>query len=206
MTERRQAAPTVKFVDEYCQWYEQLFPEVRSYEAFKYLHVGMISDIKRKSLPEIGKFVGFHNEQSLLHFVTESPWQVEDLREQRLKLILQVLRGREINLIIDETGDRKKGRRTDYVKRQYIGNLGKVENGIVAVTAYGLIEGMTFPLIFEVYKPKERLKRGDTYRTKPEIAAILIQKLQAMGFKFKLVLADSLYGESDGNFVSVLNK
>jgi SRSO17 transposase len=206
MTERRQAAPTVKFVDEYCQWYQRLFPEVRSYEAFKYLHLGMISEIKRKSLPEIGKFVGLHNEQSLLHFVTESPWQVEDLREQRLKLILQVLQGREINLIIDETGDRKKGKKTDYVKRQYIGNLGKVENGIVAVTAYGLIEGMTFPLIFEVYKPKERLERGDTYRTKPEIAALLIQHLQAMGFKFKLVLADSLYGESDGNFVSVLNK
>jgi hypothetical protein len=32
MTERRQAAPTVKFVDEYCQWYQQLFPEVRSDE------------------------------------------------------------------------------------------------------------------------------------------------------------------------------
>jgi SRSO17 transposase len=206
MTERRQAAPTVKFVDEYCQWYQQLFPEVRSFEAFKYLHVGIISDIKRKSLPEIASLVGLENEQSLLHFLTESPWQVEDLREQRLKLILQVLQGREINLIIDETGDRKKGNKTDYVKRQYIGNLGKVENGIVAVTAYGLIEGMTFPLMFEVYKPKERLERGDAYRTKPEIAAILIQKLQEMGFKFKLVLADSLYGESDGNFISVLNK
>ena len=75
-----------------------------------------------------------------LHFLSESPWQVKDLRAQRLKLILQVLQGREINLIIDETGDRKKGDKTDYVKRQYIGNLGKVENGIVAVTAveYGL--------------------------------------------------------------------
>jgi SRSO17 transposase len=141
-----------------------------------------------------------------LHFLSESPWQVKDLREQRLKLILQVLQGREINLIIDETGDRKKGEKTDYVKRQYIGNLGKVENGIVAVTAYGYLEGMTFPLIFEVYKPKERLEQGDTYRTKPEIAGILIQKLQEMGFKFKLVLADSLYGESDCNFISVLNK
>lgn len=79
----------------------------------------MISDIKRKSLPEIAKFVGLKNEQSLLQFLTESPWQVEDLREQRLKLILQVLRGREINLIIDETGDRKKGNKTAYVKRQY---------------------------------------------------------------------------------------
>jgi SRSO17 transposase len=114
MTERRQAAPTVKFVDEYCQWYQQLIMLVEFCQSTR--------------------------------------------------------------------------------------------NGIVAVTAYGLIEGMTFPLIFEVYKPKERLERGDTYRTKPEIAAILIQKLQAIEFKFKLVLADSLYGESDGNFVSLLNQ
>ena len=68
----------------------------------------------------------------------------------RLKLILQVLAGREIILMIDETGDKKKGSTTDYVKRQYIGNLGKIDNGIVAVTAYGLFEGMTFPLMFKV--------------------------------------------------------
>jgi len=46
-------------------------------------------------------------------------------------------------LVIDDTGDRKKGHHTDYVKRQYIGNLGKIENGIVAVTAYGVIESIT---------------------------------------------------------------
>jgi len=81
------------------------------------------------------------------------------------------------------------------VKRQYIGNLGKTENGIVVVTAYGVFSGMTFPLLFEVYKPKERLKPGEQYHTKPEIAAMLMRKLESMGFKFNLVLADSLYGE-----------
>lgn len=115
-----------------------------------------------------------------------------------------MLAGREIAIIIDETGDRKKGGTTDYVKRQYIGNLGKVENGIVAVTAYGLLEGMTFPLTFEVYKPKQRLLPGDIYLSKPQIAAIMIRELLGMGFKFKLVLADSLYGESDYNFLDVL--
>ena len=40
----------------------------------------------------------------------------------------------------------------DYVKRQYIGNLGKIENGIVVVTAYGVIDNITFPLTFLVYK------------------------------------------------------
>jgi SRSO17 transposase len=102
------------------------------------------------------------------------------------------LAAREITLIIDETGDRKKGETTDYVKRQYIGNLGKIENGIVAVTAYGLLEGMTFPLTFEVYKPKERLRERDRYLSKPKIAVKMIRYLQELGFRFKLVLADSL--------------
>lgn len=179
----REPASTIKFVDDYCQWYRKLFPEVRSFEAFKYLHVGMISDIKRKTLPAISRIVGLSNEQGLLHFLTESPWKLEQLRLARLRLILQVLAGREITLIIDETGDRKKGSTTDYVKRQYIGNLGKIENGIVAVTAYGLLEGMTFPLVFEVYKPKERLLEGDTYLSKPKIAVEMIRYLQKLGFR-----------------------
>jgi len=65
---------------------------------------------------------------------------------------------------------------------------------------------MTFPLLFEVYKPKERLKPGEQYHTKPEIAAMLMRKLESMGFKFNLVLADSLYGESGTNFISVLDE
>ena len=108
--------------------------------------------------------------------------------------------------IIDETGDKKKGKSTDYVKRQYIGNLGKTENGIVAVTAYAVFCGMTFPLTFEIYKPRERLKEGDKYFTKPQIAAQMIEELQELGFKFNLVLADSLYGESGKNFRQVLDE
>lgn len=65
MVEPRQPIPTVKFIDEYCQYYQNLFPEVRSFEAFKYLHMGMISDIKRKTLPAIAKIVGLENHQPL---------------------------------------------------------------------------------------------------------------------------------------------
>jgi SRSO17 transposase len=50
------------------------------------------------------------------------------------------------------------------------------------------------------------LKAEDQYKTQPEIAAELIRELQGMGLKFELVLADSLYGESDGNFISVLKQ
>ena len=79
---------------------------------------------------------------------------------------MRVLEGRKIYLIIDAPGDKKKGRKTDYVSRQYLGKLGKIDNGIVAVTAWGLIDNITFPLIFEIYKPQQRLLDGDTYRSR----------------------------------------
>ena len=206
MVAPRPAKPTIKFVDEYCEIYRYLFPEVRTFEYFKYLHLGLISDIKRKTLPEIAKIVGLESAEGLDNFFTDSPWSVEEVKKRRLNLIIEVLNGEEIIVIVDETGDRKKGNTTDYVKRQYIGNLGKVENGIVAVTTYGVFKEMTFPLIAKVYKPQERLLEGDIYKSKPQIGGEIIKKLKEMGFKIKMVLADSEYGESDSNFVNILNQ
>ena len=202
MTKPREAKPTVQFIDSYGELYKDLFPEVRAYEYFKYLLLGLISDIKRKSLPEIAKIVGLENAQGLHHFVTESPWEVEAVEKRRLAIILRILEMKEIEVIIDETGDKKKGETTDYVARQYIGRLGKVENGIVSVNAYAYCEGMTFPLISRVYKPKSRLKEGEKYKSKPEIAMEIIRELVDKGFKVSRVLADSEYGESHSNFIS----
>ena len=195
MVEPREAVETVPFIDHYCAAYKYLFATARSYEAFKFLHLGMISGIPRKSLPAIAKAVGLPNDPVLHHLLTESPWKVEALRHQRLSLILHQLQGRSIILVIDETGDRKQGKTTDYVARQSIGNLGKIDNGIVSVNAYGVLEGMTFPLIFKIFKPKGRLKEQDVSKTKPQLAQEIIQELQAFGFKVEWVLADSLSGE-----------
>ena len=86
----------------------------------------MISEIKRKSLPAIAKAVGLEHHQNLHHFLTESPWKVQQLRQQRLELILKVLNGRTMILLIDETGDCKKGKSTDYVKRQFGVDIAKI--------------------------------------------------------------------------------
>ena len=45
---KRDARPTVSVIDGYCSAYNYLFPEVRSYECFKYLHQGLISPIITK--------------------------------------------------------------------------------------------------------------------------------------------------------------
>jgi len=39
----RDAHSTVAIVDEYCAEYKDLFKEVRNYECFKYLHVGIMA-------------------------------------------------------------------------------------------------------------------------------------------------------------------
>ena len=66
----RRAQPTMKFIDDYCEAYRDLFPEVRTFEYFKYLHLGLISDIKRKTLPAIAKVVGLENAEGLDHFMS----------------------------------------------------------------------------------------------------------------------------------------
>lgn len=205
MVEPREAVSTVTFIDNYCAVYRDLFVDVRSFEAFKYLHLGMISEVPRKSLPAIAHAVGLTSDQGLHHCLTESPWSVVAVQKRRLALILQQLKGKAITLVIDETGDRKKGNTTDYVARQYIGNLGKIENGIVSVNAYGIVEQLTFPLLFKVFKPKHRLKSDDVYQTKLQLAQNMIAELVALGFKIELVLADSFYGESSA-FVEFLDQ
>jgi SRSO17 transposase len=156
-------------------------------------------------LPEIAKVTGIYSAQSLHHFLAQSPWSVIEVRERRLSKTLKALKGKKITVILDETGDRKKGKTTDYVARQYLGSIGKIDNGIVSVNAYGVYEHLTFPLIFKVFKPKGTLKFKDKFQTKIELASEIVEELIDFGFKIELVLADSLYGESS-SFIQTLDK
>jgi SRSO17 transposase len=200
----REAAHTVAFVDDYCAHYRAIFANVRHFEQFTQLQLGLLAETKRKSLPRLAETVKA-NAQAMHHFLANADWSVDALRSVRLALTRQALAGRACILCIDETGDRKKGKTTDYAASQYIGNLHGLANGVVSVNAYGVLDDVTFPLAFRIYKPKTRLKAGDTYQSKPQLAIELIQDLQALGFQFSIVLADSLYGES-GEFTAALHR
>jgi SRSO17 transposase len=204
MTTARPATETIAFVDDYCAAYRDLFQDVRSFDHFTRLHLGLISDVARKSLPAIGRVVGA-DPQALHHFVAHADWDVTQVRQRRLQLTRQALGGRSFVLCIDETGDQKYGSKMDYVSRQYIGNLGTIETGLVSVNAYGVLDDVTFPLLFQVFKPDRRLKPNDTYQSKPSIASDLVRSLVQQGFAIDLVLADALYGES-GPFIHTLTE
>jgi SRSO17 transposase len=141
--ELRQSVATVGFIDDYCLLYRSVFADIRLYECFKYLHVGILSPLPRKTLPALAKLTGLKDGQSLHHFLRDGVWQVEQVRAIRLHLIRQQIGTRPMSLCLDETGDVKKGNTTDYVAKQYIGNLGKTANGIVSVNAYAVVDGIT---------------------------------------------------------------
>jgi SRSO17 transposase len=204
MTRTRPATPTVAFIDQYCAQYRGLFHNVRHFEQFTTLHLGLLAETRRKSLPRLGRTVHV-DPQAFHHFLAYADWSVEALRRQRLDLLRQALGQTPFILCLDETGDRKKGHTTDYVASQYIGNLHALANGIVSVNAYGVLDTTTFPLLFRIFKPESRLKAGDGYQTKPQLAIEIIEELLALGFRFRVVLADSLYGES-GPFIAALHR
>jgi SRSO17 transposase len=204
MTRTRPAAPTVAFIDQYCAQYRSLFSNVRHFEQFTALHLGLLAETRHKSLPRLGKTV-HADPQALHHFLANAEWSITELRAKRLALLRQAIGDTPVILCLDETGDRKKGHTTDYVAHQYIGNLHTLANGVVSVNAYGLLGATTFPFLFRVFKPKERLKPGDVYKTKPQLAIEIVEELVALGFQFSVVLADSLYGESP-EFIGALHR
>jgi SRSO17 transposase len=72
--------------------------------------------------------------------------------------------------------------KTAHVGRQYLGNRGKFENGVVSVSSLWANERVTYPLAVEPYTPASWFPQGkaDTASlTKPRIALELVDPARA---------------------------
>ena len=139
--------------------------------------------------------------QRLQFFLSEAAWDGEAINARRLALLADepaTSASAEGVLIIDDTGDRKDGSATDHVARQYLGSVGKIDNGIVAVTTLWANEDRYYPLHVMPYTPEKRLlggKQDPGFRTKPQIALALVEQAQAAGIAFSAIVADCFYGD-----------
>ncbi len=108
-------------------------------------------------------------------------------------------------LLVDETGDLKKGTRTVGVQRQYSGTAGKIENCQLAVhLSYASPLGHTL-LDVSLYLPKswseDQARRAEAgvpdtvgFATKPQLARRLIATAVAGGLPCRWVAGDEAYG------------
>jgi len=67
---------------------------------------------------------------------------------------------RGFTLIVDDSGHRKSGNFTAGVGRQYIGEIGKTDNGIVVVTTHLYDGKKSLPLDIELYQHASSLPQG----------------------------------------------
>jgi len=139
--------------------------------------------------------------EGLQHFLVDAPWSSAAVNGQRLALLQEHSSSRWHSkgvLIIDETGDRKKGKASAYVSRQYLGSIGKIDNGVVSVSSHWADAHVHYPLNVLPYTAAERLPEGKNnpqFATKPQLAQQLIEEARRAGIPFRAVVADSFYGE-----------
>lgn len=147
--------------------------------------------------------------QQLQYFISESPWDHQPVLSAVRQDISQLFEGRAelTGLILDESGHRKRGKKSVGVARQYLGSIGKVDNGQVAVFA-ALSQGDDVGMIdSRLYLPKawtadkKRCKQAaipeseQVYRSKGELALEMIRQMEGE-IRYDWVGGDSIYGNS----------
>lgn len=202
-TPRKPTEPTASAVDAFCAQFDHLFNRHAARTAFRQYLIGLLLPREHnKALTVLAALVPGSKRQSLHHFLHDAPWEVAALNAQRLALwqahpTLAPHAGGV--LIIDETGDRKRGHGIELAANQYLGKLGHTANGVVSVTSQWSDGSRSVPLGVRPYWPASRLplgKKDPRFRTKPELAWELIQAARAATIPFRLVVADCIYGEN----------
>jgi len=172
---------------------------------------GLMLPLERKSVEPLAAATAparvSAQHQSLMHFVSVSPWSEEKLLAKVRELVLPVIErhGPIEAWIIDDTGFRKQGRHSVGVARQYLGEIGKQDNCQAAVSLSLANAWASLPVAFRLYLPKDwaedgarRKKAGVpqdlAFATKPEIALAQIHAAVEAGLPRGVVLMDPGYG------------
>ena len=94
---------------------------------------GLLSDLPRKNCWTIAEQAGDANPDGMQHLLGRAEWDPDAVRDDLRAYVVEHLGDPEAVLVVDETGDLKKGTATVGVKRQYTGTAGRIENAQVAV-------------------------------------------------------------------------
>ncbi len=209
MTIRLPVSPAPGSLEPFAQHFDPLFPKRSQRQAFREYLAGLLLPAERNktltALAHTAPIVGAQAApaQRLQWFLSESTWDADAVNACRLAALSALpatAADADGALVIDETGDRKDGTRTAHIGRQYLGSVGKVDNGIVSVGALWADERVYYPLDVEPYTPAHWFARGKSdpaFRTKPQIALALVEQAVEAGLPFRAVVADCFYGEHD---------
>jgi SRSO17 transposase len=116
---------------------------------------------------------------------------------------------RGFSFIIDDSVHRKSGNFRDGVGRQYIGEIGTRDNGIVVVTTHLYDGSKSSPLHIELYDHSDSLPKGKQdplFENKPELGIKLIDLTLSRGYQPGIVIIDPGYGHNTSFLLKIENR
>jgi SRSO17 transposase len=168
---------------------------------------GLLAELPRKNCWTLAEHAGDRTPDGMQHLLARAVWDQDKVRDDVRDLLVERLGEPEATLVIDETGDQKKGSHTVGVQRQYTGTCGRVENAQVMVVAvyasdkgHGIVDR-------ELYLPRcwsddpDRLAAAGVpeqvgFATKPELARRMLCRALDAGVPAAWVAGDEVYGAS----------
>lgn len=210
MTEQEIAGLTPAFAG-YLGRYRNCFRQNRTIAHFDTYCRGLLSNLPRKSVEPIALEAGTAV-RTLQEFLVTAKWDQERARtrlQQDLAAAVAAIPDDGVGTVgvIDETSCQKWGEHTPGVQRQYLGCVGKVDNGIVTVHV-GVAKGSFQALLdADLYLPqswdddRERCRAAGIpdavrYRPKWRIALDQLCRLSHNGMRFDWLVFDEGYGAS----------
>jgi SRSO17 transposase len=167
---------------------------------------GLLAGLPRVNCWTIAEHAGERCPRGMQRLLSAAAWDEAGVRDDLRCYVLEHFAAPGAVLIVDETGDLKKGTATVGAQRQYTGTAGRTENAQVAVyLAYAAPAGCAF-IDRALYLPRSwtsdparcraaGVPPGTAFATKPALASTMITRALDAGTPAAWVTADEVYGQ-----------
>ena len=162
--------------------------------------------LDRKNCWTIAEHRGAATPDGLQHLLSRASWDADAVRDDLRDYVVDAFGDPGAILVVDETGDVKKGIHSVGVQRQYSGTAGRIENSQVAVyLTYAAPRGHAL-IDRALYLPRSWADDRDRcaeagipngqrgFATKPALAVTLIDRAVAAKVPAAWVAGDEVYG------------
>ena len=167
---------------------------------------GLLAGLPRVNRWTIAEYAGEAGPRGMQRLLSAAVWDEDGVRDDLRGYVLEHFADPGAVLVVDETGDLKKGTATVGAQRQYTGTAGRTENAQVAVyLAYAAPAGCAL-IDRALYLPRSwtsdpdrcraaGVPEGTVFATKPALAKTLITRVLDAGAPAAWVTADEVYGQ-----------
>lgn len=173
----------------------------------------------RKNMERMCEVVPESDHQAVQQFISDSRWDSQAVKDRVAQNADNLIgSSRDACLLIDESGFAKKGKKSVGVSRQWLGRLGKVDNGQVGVFSALCNGSHAVPVDSRLYLPEEWINDPKrcleakvpldkiVFKTKDQLALEMVDHAQDLGLRYGWVGADAGYGKGLGFCINLEKK